>query len=148
MGQVLKDGCGLADLLRFAERAWGAAHPIQDGWLTFPDGISADKRMGTMIFVREAYVLLEARLDELKKEGTCHVVVSGNPGLGKSVFALYILLRQAPSLFVTPCGTVTSTALKSCSQLRTCLHCAEAVPLATTKRITCHHNIFNICGQS
>ena len=47
------------------------------------------------MYVREAYRKLEAKLNSLKEAGTRHVVVSGNPGLGKSYFALYMLLRQA-----------------------------------------------------
>ena len=80
----------------FAERAWGATHPVENRWLTFEGDVPflANKTLGNVMYVREAYELLEAKLDSLKAEGLSHVVIIGNPGLGKSYFALYMLLRQ------------------------------------------------------
>ena len=36
---------------------------------------------------------LERKLEELKQESTAHVVISKNEGVGKSWFALYMLVR-------------------------------------------------------
>ncbi len=44
------------------------------------------------MYVREAYVLLEKVLEDYKARGIGHVVISGNPGLGKSWFAIYMLV--------------------------------------------------------
>ena len=66
-----------------------------NGWLDAPAGTCflGDADLGSTLYVREAYVALRRKLEELKKEGFAHVVISGNPGLGKSRFALYMLVR-------------------------------------------------------
>ena len=52
-----------------------------------------DARLGSTLYVREAYVALQRELEELKEKGIAHVVISGNEGVGKSWFALYMLVR-------------------------------------------------------
>ena len=43
-----------------------------------------DADLGSTLYVREAYIALHKRLDELKKKKYAHVVISGNEGVGKS----------------------------------------------------------------
>ena len=52
-----------------------------------------DDRLGSTVYIREAYVALQRKLEELKHKGTAHVVISGIEGVGKSWFALYMLVR-------------------------------------------------------
>ncbi|CAK0731510.1 hypothetical protein CVIRNUC_000004 [Coccomyxa viridis] len=82
-------------LQSFAAAAWGSPHKAVDGWMHAPGGTCflGDADLGSTLYVREAYVALQEKLEELKKKGTAHVVISGNPGLGKSWFALYMLVR-------------------------------------------------------
>jgi hypothetical protein len=84
-----------AGLQSFAAAAWGSPHKAVDGWMHAPGGTCflGDADLGSTLYVREAYVALQEKLEELKKKGTAHVVISGNPGLGKSWFALYMLVR-------------------------------------------------------
>ena len=49
--------------------------------------------LGSTLYVREAYMALHKELEELKKKGIAHVVISGNEGVGKSWFAMYLLMR-------------------------------------------------------
>ena len=100
-----------AGLRRFAAAAWGSPQEVVGGWMQAPFGTDflGDADLGSTLYVREAYIALQEKLDEMKKKGTAHVVISGNPGLGKSWFALYMLVRQgSPQLFSHP-------ACRSCS---------------------------------
>ena len=83
-----------AGLLEFARVAWGARDKLGTGWLTLPDGVNflGDPELGNTIYVREAYCALREALDKYRTQGIKHVVVSGNPGVGKSVFALFMLM--------------------------------------------------------
>ncbi len=85
-----------AGLQRFAAAAWGSPQEVVDGWMQAPIGTCflGKPVLGSTLYVREAYIALEEKLEELRKVGTAHVVISGNPGLGKSWFALYMLVRQ------------------------------------------------------
>ncbi len=42
--------------------------------------------------VRDAYLELEKVLEGLMEKCVCHVVISGNPGVGKSWFAVFMLI--------------------------------------------------------
>ena len=53
-----------------------------------------EDELGSTMYVRECYMALYEKLEELKKKGFAHAVISGNPGLGKSWFALYMLARR------------------------------------------------------
>lgn len=83
-----------AGLLEFARVAWGAEHKLGTGWLILPDGVNflGDPELGTTIHVREPNGALREALDIYKTQGIKHVVVSGNPGVGKSAFALFMLM--------------------------------------------------------
>ena len=83
-----------AGVLEFARLAWGAEHKVDSGWLILPDGVNflGNPELGNTIYVREAYIALREALDKYRTQGIKHVVVSGNPGIGKSVFALYMLM--------------------------------------------------------
>ena len=52
-----------------------------------------DPDLGSTLYVREAYIALHQKLEELKIKGIAHVVITGNEGVGKSWFALYMLMR-------------------------------------------------------
>lgn len=80
----------------FAAATWGCPLKVIDGcWLTMPDGVLllGRKNLGHTLYVREAYIALYEELESLKARDFAHVVVSGNPGTGKSWFALYVLVR-------------------------------------------------------
>ena len=85
-----------AGLQSFAAAAWGSPQLVVDGWMQAPVGTCflGDPVLGSTLYVREAYTALHKKLEELKKRGTAHVVISGTPGMGKSWFALYMLVRQ------------------------------------------------------
>ena len=115
----------------------------------------ADAGLGSALYVREAYTALHQALEELKKEGIAHVVISGNEGVGKSWFARYMLMRwgllhlldrlrmqlQLEAIISmlgssahhsVPCGSSkgTSTAHQTCMlPLRWNLQAGVAVPL-------------------
>ena len=95
LDQYRHGGAGDAGLQSFAAAAWGCPQKVVDGWMDAPVGTCflGDPDLGSMLYVREAYVALRRKLQELKKEGFGHAVISGNPGLGKSRFALYMLVR-------------------------------------------------------
>ena len=84
-----------AGLQSFAAAAWGSPHKVVDQWMDAPGGtfFLGNPDLGSTLYVREAYTALHKKLEERKKEGIAHVVISGNPGLGKSWFALYMLVR-------------------------------------------------------
>lgn len=84
-----------AGLQNFAAAAWGSPHKVVDGWMNAPGGtlFLGEEELGSTMYVRECYMALYEKLEELKKEGFGHAVISGNPGLGKSWFALYMLVR-------------------------------------------------------
>ena len=76
--------------------AMAAKAAVQGDWLVLPGGACFLGRawLGSEMYVREAYVKLRNVLDGLLEMGIGHVVVSGNPGLGKSQFAIYSLIRH------------------------------------------------------
>ena len=85
-----------AGLQSFAAAAWGSPQIVVDGWMQAPVGTCflGEADLASTLYVREAYTALHNKLEELKKRGKAHVVISGNPGLGKSWFALYMLVRR------------------------------------------------------
>ena len=44
-----------------------------------------------LLFIREEYRALE---EEIEHQAIKNIVVTGNPGIGKSMFALYMLIRH------------------------------------------------------
>ena len=70
-----------AGLQSFAAAAWGSPQEIMDGWMQAPVGTSflGNANLGSTLYVREAYIALQEKQEELKKGGTAHVVISGNP---------------------------------------------------------------------
>ena len=92
-----------AGLQSFAAAAWGSPQKVVGGWMQAPAGTCflGDPVLGSTLYVREAYTALHNKLEELKKRGKAHVVISGNPGLGKSWFALYMLVRRGLLLLLS-----------------------------------------------
>lgn len=91
---MLKDerhACVHAGLQLFAEMAPKAT--TEGDWLTVDAHLLGDSSLGRTLYVREAYIKLQEVLESLKEGGIGHVVISGNPGLGKSYFAIYMLIR-------------------------------------------------------
>ena len=93
-----------AGLLAFAERAHDAVEVGMEGeegdmkdWMTLPQGLylMGEEDLGNTMYVRRAYRKLAEVLEDMRAAGQRHVVVSGNPGLGKSYFAIWMLIRQA-----------------------------------------------------
>lgn len=89
-------------MLHFAE--WAATAGEEDGndpWLELPEGVFflGLSQYGSCMYVREAYRKLADTMDQWRlrdsgaDRGTRHVVVSGNPGIGKSWFARWMLVR-------------------------------------------------------
>lgn len=83
---------GHAGMQQFAEKA--AAAKIVGNWLELPEGryFLGNAELGSILYVRKAYRLLRLALRRMKTEGLYHVVVSGNPGVGKSWFAMFMLV--------------------------------------------------------
>lgn len=81
-----------AGMRRFAEKALEAR--IVGNWLEVPEGthLLGEPERGRFLYVREAYKALQRALEKARSEGTRHAVVSGNPGVGKSWFAMYLLI--------------------------------------------------------
>ncbi|KAG5186713.1 hypothetical protein JKP88DRAFT_254422 [Tribonema minus] len=67
----------------------------EDGWLILVDGtfFMGDPTRGTCIYVRSCYRDLTEHIEQLLAIGTRRVVVTGTPGIGKSVYAFYWLWR-------------------------------------------------------
>ena len=80
-----------AGMQRFAENAKAAK--TVGNWLELPEGTHflGDAELGSILYVRKAYRLLRWALRRMRSKGRRHVVVSGNPGVGKSWFAMYML---------------------------------------------------------
>lgn len=83
---------GHAGMQRFAENA--PAAKIVGNWLELPEGTHflGEAQQGSILYVRKAYRLLRWALRRMRSEGHRHVVVSGNPGVGKSWFAMFMLV--------------------------------------------------------
>ena len=79
----------------FAAAAWGAPYKVVDRWLYAPGNTTflGEEILGSSLYVREAYDALFDTLEAEKQDGRPHAVVSGNPGVGKSWFALWVLVR-------------------------------------------------------
>ncbi|BDA48393.1 probable disintegrin and metalloproteinase with thrombospondin mo at N-terminal half [Coccomyxa sp. Obi] len=77
---------------QFAEKA--AAAKVVGYWLELPEGayFLGDAELGSFMYVRKAYRLLRLALRKSKSVGFDHVVVSGNPGVGKAWFAMFMLV--------------------------------------------------------
>ncbi|CAL8463719.1 g3253 [Coccomyxa elongata] len=77
---------------QFAEKA--AAAKIVGDWLELPEEtyFLGNPELGSILYVRKAYRLLRLALRRMKTEGFHHVVVSGNPGVGKTWFAMFMLV--------------------------------------------------------
>ena len=90
---TVHDSAHFAGLKLFAKEALHASED-QD-WLSLPCGtfFLGDKRLGSCLYVREAYVKLAEVLEKMKESGTMNVVISGNPGVGKRYFAIYMLVK-------------------------------------------------------
>jgi DNA replication protein DnaC len=80
----------MAGLQLFAKMAPKAT--VEGDWLTLDANLLGNPRLGRAIYLREAYIKLRNVLESLKERGIGHVVISGNPGLGKSWFAIYMLI--------------------------------------------------------
>lgn len=85
-----------ADRRRFAE--WAATSCEEDegdDWLTLPEDVFflGVPQLGSSLYIRAAYRKLADVLEEMRASGKLHVVISGNPGLGKSWFAIWMLVR-------------------------------------------------------
>lgn len=83
---------GHASMQRFAQHA-PAAKMVGD-WLELPEGthFMGHPCLGSILYVRKAYRLLRLALTRKRSQGFPHVVVNGNPGIGKSWFAMYMLV--------------------------------------------------------
>lgn len=83
---------GHAGMQKFAEKA--ATAKIVGNWLELPEGtyFLGDAELGSILYVHKAYRLLRLALRRAKSKGFRHVVVSGNPGVGKSYFAIFMLV--------------------------------------------------------
>ena len=77
----------------FADAAYSAQ--LEGTWLVLPGDACflGERNRGNTMYVREAYVKLAAALEQYAARGTKHIVITGNPGLGKSWFAIYMLIR-------------------------------------------------------
>ncbi|CAL8471212.1 g10754 [Coccomyxa elongata] len=81
------------DLQLFAEMAPKAM--TEGDWLSLDADFLGDPSLGRVMYVREAYVELRKVLESFKERGIGHAVISGNPGLGKSWFAIFMLIRNS-----------------------------------------------------
>ena len=75
-----------ADLRKFAAAAWESPHKVVDDWVNAPGGtyFLGDAVLGSTLYIRECYTALYKKLEELKRQGIAHVVITGYPGLGTS----------------------------------------------------------------
>ncbi|MCJ1354281.1 MAG: hypothetical protein MMC33_004268, partial [Icmadophila ericetorum] len=58
-----------------------------------PDGTTflGKEELGSILYVREAYLALYEQMEAERRKGFAHAVISGTPGVGKPWFALYVL---------------------------------------------------------
>lgn len=84
-------------MVRFAECAAATAGEEDENgrWLELPEGVFflGLPNLGGCLYIREAYRRLADVLEDMLSEGKQHVVISGNPGLGKTWFAIWMLVR-------------------------------------------------------
>ena len=81
---------------RFAEWAATLCEGDEgDDWLTLPEDVFllGLPMLGSSLYIRVAYRKLADVLEEMRASGMLHVVISGNEGLGKSYFAIWMLVR-------------------------------------------------------
>jgi hypothetical protein len=86
-----------AVLTDFAEAARDIdVDTLHGGWLSLSKGVSFLGRpcLGGQMLVREAYVKLFDTLEADAQKGFVDAVISGNPGVGKSWFGIYALIRS------------------------------------------------------
>ena len=90
---TVHDSAQAAGLKLFTKEALYASED-QD-WLSLPCGtfFLGDERLGSCLYVREAYVKLAEVLENMRESGVMNVVISGNPGVGKRYFAIYMLIK-------------------------------------------------------
>ncbi|CAN0422487.1 unnamed protein product [Ascophyllum nodosum] len=88
------DGGVFQKLADFSEKLTKATL-LADNVLRLPKDVFflGHDSQGSELFVRECYVELEGIIFDRVRHGRRRVVVSGTPGTGKSVFALYLLYR-------------------------------------------------------
>ncbi|BDA48114.1 probable crinkler effector protein 15 [Coccomyxa sp. Obi] len=100
-GATLDGGKGsfdtdLSDRSRFARWAANAGEEDEDNpWLELPEGVYflGRQTLGRCLYVRDAYRKLADKVEALQAAGRPHVVISGNPGLGTTWFAIWMLIR-------------------------------------------------------
>lgn len=83
-------------MMRFAKWAAQAGDENEaDDWLELPEGVFflGLPDLGSRLYVRDAYRKLADVLEQLRAKGKAHGVISGNPGLGKTWFAIWMLVR-------------------------------------------------------
>lgn len=85
-----------AEIERFAE--WAATSCEEDegdDWLTLPEDVFflGLPMLGNSLYIRAAYRKLADVLEEMRASGKLHAVISGNPGVGTSCFAIWMLVR-------------------------------------------------------
>jgi hypothetical protein len=84
----------------FAREAWTLKFPKDGEWLELGVGISlmGDKYLGNKVYVRRAYRKLLEEIERQRVRGSPYIVINGNPGLGKSFFGIFVLIRQVSCL--------------------------------------------------
>ena len=81
---------------RFAEWAFTCGEEDErNDWLTLPEDVFflGFPHLGSSLYIRAAYRKLADVLEEMRASGTLHAVISGNSGLGKTWFAIWMLVR-------------------------------------------------------
>ena len=66
----------------------------EDGILTVPHPLFGNGELGGRILVRECYLMLWNRLQQAHdEEGCTKFVVTGQPGIGKTFWLIWLLIR-------------------------------------------------------
>ena len=72
----------------------------EDGFLVLPALLLGKPELGARILIRESYLMLWARLQQVHdEEASTKFVVTGQPGIGKSFWLIWLLIRWGSCVY-------------------------------------------------
>ena len=72
----------------------------EDGILKVPYPLLGNEHLGDLILVRESYLMLWNRLQQAHSEEGCRkIVVTGQPGVGRTFWLIWLLIRWGSCVY-------------------------------------------------
>ena len=104
----------------------------ENGILKLPYPLFGDGELGDRILVRESYLMLWNKLQQAhEEEGCTKLVVTGQPGVGKTFWLIWLLIRWASCVYHRLPESLTAKSFyhaDACSELKALLVWKQALP--------------------